>query len=1097
MRKHLLTFCLGLLATACALGQGVTNSSITGKVVDAQGQSIPGANIVATHNPSGTTYGTSSLADGRFTIPGMRIGGPYTVKVSFVGYKESVYNDIFLSLGTAANLNVQMVEEATQLTEVVVSGVKSDVFSSDRTGAATNITTQTINTLPTISRSINDFTRLTPQASGQSFIGADARFNNITIDGSSFNNSFGLAAQPGGRTGSTPISLDAIDEIQVNIAPFDVRQAGFVGAGVNAVTRSGTNEVSGSVFYNFRNENFVGDVANGRDVITQNFDVKQYGFRVGGPIVKNKLFFFLNAESERRSDPATSFRSNLGGEPVTGNVTRVLKSDLDALSSFLSSNYGYETGPYESYNNETTSDKFLVKLDYNVNQNHKLSLRYNSLISETDVLASNSNSLGFGNRRTNNNALNYQNTNYIQKESIHSLVAELNSRLGDKMSNQLMVGYTIQNEDRGSRGDFFPLVEIQNASTTYISFGFEPFTPNNKLNYKTFQLQDNFTYYMGKHTLTAGFNLEHLQFENVFFPGSQSVYVYNSLADWYAATDANPANDPTLRRFQLRYSALPGGAEPVQPTKVTYMGVYLQDEFEPIKNLNITAGLRVDVPKFADTGFANSTVETLTFRDPDGNPYSINTKQLPKSTALISPRLGFNYDVFGNRSTQVRGGTGLFTGRPVFVWISNQIGNNGVLTGFEELNNTTLRPFNPDPTAYIPATPTLPSSVELAATDPDFKFPQVWRTNIAVDQKLPFGLVGTLEFIYSQDVNGITYFNANLPAAQSSFGNPDGRLQWTQNRLYPSAPYTVTSAEVLTNTNKGYSQSFAVKIEKPLTKGFYAMAAYNFGRAKNIIDPGSIARGSWTNNPIVFDPNNAPLAYNNQDQRHRVIATASYRKEYLNFGATQISLFWEGRNQGRYSYRVSNDMNGDGANNDLIYIPRDQSDMIFETYTPTGASAPYTATQQAADWDAFINQDPYLSKNRGDWAERNGALLPWVFRADLSIAQEFFLDVNGKRNTLQVRADIINFGNMLSTMFAKSAPSGEFSKEGRWGVGEVPVTTQPLNYRSKNAAGQPVYRLVPLSVTSGVVNPITQTFQSSTTLADVWQMQFSIRYIFN
>ncbi len=1076
MRKILLFLTFVLTASVGVLAQGVTTSSVNGKVTDQAGAGLPGANIVATHTPSGTTYGTTTLNDGRYTLPGMRIGGPYTVKISFVGYQEKTITDVYLSLGSATNLSAQLNEQTTELGEIVVSGVKGDIFSSDRTGAATNINKQTLATMPTISRSINDFTRLTPQASGRGFVGADARFNNITIDGSYFNNSFGLADQPGGRTGSTPVSLDAIEEVQVNIAPYDVRQAGFVGAGVNAVTRSGTNEFSGSAFYNLRNESFVGDKAKGKDVITNNFNVNQYGFRIGGPIIKDKLFFFANAEMESRTDPGTNFRANEGGETVTGNVTRVLASDLDALSSYMASNFGYATGPYQGYDNETKSSKYLVKLDYNINQNHKLSLRYNFLDSETDVLASNSSSLGFGARRSNLQALNYQNSNYIQTEKIQSVIAELSSRFGNKMSNQIIAGYTYQNEDRASRGDFFPLVEIQNAGTTYITMGFEPFTPNNKLNYKTYQFQDNLTYFAGKHTITAGVNFERFEYENVFFPGSQSVYVYNSLQDFYNDTDNNPANNPSLRRFQLRYSGLPGGAEPVQPTKVNYFGFYLQDEFEPIEGLKITAGIRADIPKFENTGFANTTVESLTFRDQAGENISLNTAQLPASKMLISPRVGFNYDVFGNRSTQLRGGTGLFTGRPVFVWISNQIGNNGVLTGFEQVDNTTTRPFNPDPTAYIPANATLPASAELAISDPDFKFPQIWRSNIAVDQKLPFGLIGTLEFIYSQDINGITYYNANLPAPQAAFA--DGTARFTSNRLNSYA----TSAEVLTNTDQGYSQSFSVKLEKPLVKGFSGMAAYNFGRAKNTLDPGSIARGSWTNNPVEYDANNPFIRYSSNDQRHRAIAALNYRKEYAGFGATQVSLFWEGRNQGRFSYTYSNDRNGDGSFGDLMYIPRAISEMFFETYTPAGASAPYTAAQQQLDWDAYIRQDEYLNANRGTYAQRNAAIFPWVFRADFSVAQEFFITAGGKRNTLQLRFDIFNVGNMINE---------------KWGVGYTTTNPRALQYRSVNATGQPVYRLTPLTVTSGQVIPIKETFTTGTSLADVWQAQFGIRYIFN
>jgi hypothetical protein len=1092
MKRLLLALLLSVAGTG-AWAQGVTTAVISGAVNDQNGQGLPGANVVAVHLPSGTQYGTSTSPEGRFTIPGVRIGGPYKVTVTYVGYQEYAQEEIYLSLGQNFTMKIALTETGTQLGEVTVSSLRGEIISSDRTGPATNIRREVINTLPTLSRSINDFTRLTPQASGRSFVGQDARFNNITIDGSILNSSFGLADQPGGRTGSTPISLDAIEEIQVSIAPFDVRYGGFVGAGVNAVTRSGTNEFSGSVFYNTRNESLVGDKAEGKDVITANFNVNQFGFRVGGPIMKNKLFFFANAEFERRADPATSFTANAGGEPVTGNKTRVLRSDLDALSSYLLSNYNYVTGPYENYDNELSSDKFLVKLDYNISRDHKLSVRYNSLKSSTDVLTSNSSSLGFGARRSNNNALNYQNSNYIQNENIQSVIAELNSTFGGKFSNQVIAGYTFQNEDRGSRGDFFPLTEIQNSGTTYITFGFEPFTPNNKLEYKTLQFQDNFTYYMGKHTLTAGINFENFEFRNVFFPGSQSVYVFNSLADFYTSSDnyLNSTTVPvTTRRFQLRYSALPGGAEPVQPSEVLYWGVYLQDEFEPKEGLKVIAGVRMDVPSFKDTGYDNPTVSTLSFFDPMGNPYSINTAQLPKSSPLISPRIGFNWDVMNDKNLQVRGGSGLFTGRPAFVWISNQIGNNGVLTGFEQLDNTSVRPFNPDPGAYIPASPTAPTSVEIAATDPDFKFPQTWRSNIAVDKRLPWGLIGTLEYIYSQDVNAMSYFNANLPPAQTTFGPQDGRMRWTDNRYNDpptvSPTYTITSAEVLTNTKKGYSYAFTAKIEKPFVAGFFGLAAYNYGRSKNTIDPGSIARGTWTNNPIFMDPNRPTLEYANNDQTHRAIISGGYRKEYGGKFASQASIFWEGRTQGRYNYRTSNDMNNDGGFNDLIYIANDPAtEMVFESYDPDGSgpAVSYTAAEQAADWAAFISQDEYLNSHRGEYMRRNGSLMPWVFRADFSFVQEFFMNFKEKRNTLQLRVDIINVGNLISD---------------KWGVGDAIVTTTPLNYRGVDGSGNPRYRLNTLSVASdGTRTPFTSTYTSAATLTDVYQIQLGLRYIFN
>lgn len=1081
-RKFLLSVLMVILTGISVFSQ-VTTSGITGIVSDTNGEKLPGATVVALHEPSGTQYGTITNAEGQFSIQSMRIGGPYSVTINFVGYEKAVYSNINLSLGSSASFNVKLSTSVVQVDEVLITGQRSAVFSSSRTGAATSVTREAMDALPTISRSINDFTRLTPQASGRSFVGADARYNNITIDGSIFNNSFGLADQPGGRTGSSPVSLDAIEEIQVNIAPYDVRQAGFVGAGVNAVTKSGTNEIKGSAFYTNRNEGLVGDKAYGKDVLSNDFNVSQYGFSVGGPIIKNKLFFFANAEFEREARPATSYVANDGTQKVEGNVTRVLRSDLDALSTYLKDKFNYVTGPYEGYNNEVQSNKALFKLDYNISENHKLSVRYNWLDSQSDVLVSNSSSLGYGNRRTNSNALNYQNSNYIQKEKIHSVIGELNSTFG-KVSNNLIAGYTYQNEDRGSRGDFFPLIEIQNSSTTYITAGFEPFTPNNKLSYSTFQLQDNISYLTGKHLITGGFNIERLSFENVFFPGSQSVYVYNSLTDFYADANAYLANPGattsavTLKRFQLRYSALPGGAEPVQPTKVTYAGMYVQDQFTLNERIKITAGIRVDVPFFAETGYENTTVTGQTFKNRDGSDYKINTAKLPDPHMLISPRFGFNWDVTGDRTVQVRGGSGVFSGRPAFVWISNQIGNNGVLTGFDQMDNTKNRPFNPDPKKYIPANASLPTSYELAVTDPEFRFPQTWRSNIATDVKIPFNLIGTVEYIYSQEVNGVGYFNANLPAPTKALAGADTRPVYTSTRINSN----VVNAITLDNSNNGFSHSFAVSLEKPMSKGLFGKMAYAYGVAKNTVDPGSIASGSYNNNPIVVDPNNAPLAFSNSDQRHRFITALSYRIEYANFGATQFGLFMEGRTQGRYNYSTSADLNGDGNRNDLIYVTKSPSEIIFEDYTPTGASAPYTAVQQSADWEAFILQDAYLSSIRGQYSERNGAILPWVWQADFNFTQDFFVKIKGKRNTIQLMANVLNIGNMLND---------------KWGVGYVVNSTQPLNYRKLDASGNPVYRLNTLGVANGEIIKLADSYSRRASIADVWSAQLGIRYIFN
>lgn len=1079
----------------------VTTSSMVGRILDENNEALIGATVVAIHTPSGTRYGTVTNEDGRFTIPSMRIGGPYEVTVSYVGYQEQKRDNVFLSLGTAATLDVKLLSEAIEISAVEIVASRNDVFSSDRTGAATNITAQQLNSLPTLNRNFIDFSRLTPQAStsgfGTSFGGQDNRLNNITIDGSLLNNSFGLSGEPGGRTGISPISLDAVEEVQVNLAPYDVRQAGFVGAGINAVTRSGTNEFSGSVFYNFRNENLTGTEAGDAtfDKDQNQFDITQFGARIGGPIVKNKLFFFLSAELERQATPYLE-RANSGNEPVSGNVTGVLRSDLDAVSAFLRDNYGYETGAYEGYDLETVGDKYLAKLDWNINDNHRFSVRFTRLDSESDQLISTSSSLGFGGRRGNGRAMSYQNSNYIIFDKITSVIGELNSLFSSKISNNLIVGYTFQNEDRAVRGsdELFPLIEIQNGNgQTYISTGFEPFTPNNQLQYKTYQLQDNLSIYLNKHTVTAGLSIERLEFRNVFFPGSQGVFVYRNLDDFYADLNAsvdNPNRDTSnvsLRRFQYRYSALPGGAEPVQPTEVTYAGIYLQDEWAVSPKFNLTGGLRVDIPFFGDTGFENEQVLKQTYRDADGNALQISTAKLPDATPLFSPRLGFNFDVLGDKSFQVRGGTGVFTGRPAFVWISNQIGNNGVLTGFEQIDNTNTRPFTTTPGQFID-NPSTPSSFNIDITDPEFKFPQVWRTNLAIDKKLPWNLVGTLEFIYNKDVNGISYQNINQEPATATFAGPDNRPRYPGSGLSGSALNNanrindnVTAAIYLTNQNQGEAYSFTASLERKFTKGLFAKVAYNYGFAQNLVDAGSIAGGSYNGIASVRGNNFPDLAFTANDQRHRFLGAITYRVEYLKFGATQFGFFINGATQGRFTYTYNLDMNGDGiAGNDLIYVPNNASELTFVSSTVNGIT--FTPEQQAAAFNAYIDQDDYLSGRRGQYAERNGAILPALWRADFSVAQEFFINTGGKRNTLQIRADILNVGNLVNK---------------DWGVANRVINSRPVTFAGVTAEGVPTFRMA--TTGSGTSTKLLDTtLQPSANIAsDVYRIQLGIRYTFN
>ena len=1080
-----------ILAVFAVMGIAqVTTSEITGNVSDQAGASVVGATVTAVHGPSGTRYTTTTNSAGRYTLPAVRIGGPYTVSVNQTGFASQTRDGIQAGLGGSSTVDFTMGIESIGAEVTVTS---DDIFNDARTGASTSIKVSEIGSLPTLSRSITDFTRLSPQAGrGGSFAGQDNRANNITVDGSYFNNSFGLRTIPGATSGVSPISLDAIEEVQVNVAPYDVRQGNFVGAGVNTVTRSGTNDYRGSVYYNWQTPGLVGKEAGAARVDPGNFEYRLWGFRVGGPLPffnfgendgpafisgKDKLFFFFSFEDEERSGPGTTWKANRGGEPVGGNTTRVLASDLDALSNFLRTNFGYETGPYEGYTFTTPGRKYLGRVDYNINDKNKVNFRYLHLDSSTDRPLSGSSSLGVGRPNGSQNFLSYETSTYKILENIRSFVSEWSSIITPTISNSLIVGYTEQDESRGPKGTFFPFVDIRQGGITYTSFGFEPFTPNNELYYDTFQIQDNLTFYRGKHTITAGVSFEKYKSTNVFFPGSQSAYAYNSLQDFYDDANAflNGTPSPvTVSRFQVRYSNIPGLDKPIQPLKVNLWGFYGQDVWRMADNFTLTFGLRADIPFFGETGFTNPAANALSFRDETGASVQYQTQKLPDANILWSPRVGFNWSPLKSDRLQVRGGSGVFSGKPAYVWISNQIGQNGLLTGFTQADNTMAFPFNPNPDFYKPAATGAPApTYELNFTQPDFRFPQLWRSNIGADVRIPFGLVAGAEFVYSRDVNGIYYTNENLPAAQSAYTGIDNRPRWTSNRIHSN----ISGAYVLKNQNVGRGWHMAYTLEKPYSKGFYGKFSYSYGENKNTIDPGSIASGSWQNNRQFADPNNPALTFSSFSPGHRFFGAASYRLEYFGFGATTFSAFWETRTAGVVSYGFSFDANGDGANgNDLIYIPRDASEMNFEQYTAGGRT--YTVAEQQAAFESFINGSKYLSSHRGQYAERNAAFLPLETRVDFGFVQEVFVNAFGRKHQFQFNANVLNFGNLLNK---------------NWGQGVATTTTTPLNPRGADANGALRYRMNAVSAGGNLFNT---PLRDSTGLGDVYRVSLGVRYIF-
>ena len=1115
-RVSLLALC-ALLVPAAAGAQGVTTGVLSGVVSNVQGQPVAGASVFAIHDPSGTVYETTSRADGRFSLPGMRVGGPYSVTVNYVGtgagtaFEPRTITGLQVTLGNATDVPVQV--KMVNLTEMVtVTAASPDaVFSSSRTGAATAVARQEIALIPTLNGRLSDITRLTPQANGTNIAGNDNWMNNITVDGSTMNNSFGLGGQPGDRTGVAAISLESIEQVQVNVAPFDVRQGAFIGAGINTVTRSGTNKLVGSFYHRFRDQSFVGTEAKGNTVNPGTFTFRNTGGWAGAPIIKNKWFVFGNYEDQNEERPLINFRANQGGEAVGGQVTRVLESDLTALSAFLKQRFDYETGGFNNIPKTTPVRRFLIRSDYNINNSNKLSFRYNHLNSFTDVGISSSTSALQGRTTNSTNFLSFENSNYTIKENIRSGIGEWNSVIGSSMSNSFQAGYTFQDEGRGNKSKLFPLVDIFEGGTNYTSFGFEPFTVNNELSYKTLQFQDNFTKYGVRHSWTFGTYVEKYHSDNSFFGCCpQGAWSYNSLQDFYAdALDslANPnrtTSPVSARAFQVRWSNIPGLDKPLQPLDVWYTAAYLQDEWRPKSNLTVTAGVRADLTSFKNTAFANTKADALTFRDASGAAVKYDTGAMPGSKILWSPRVGINWDVFGDQSTQVRGGTGLFTGRPAYVWISNQLGNTGVLIG-ENINLApgTAFPFAPTADRYKPSTVTGEGarSYALNVTDPDFAFPQVFRVNGAFDHRLPWGLTTTTELLYAKDINGIYYINANLPAAQSAFAGVDARPRWTGTacasagqaggcviRLNNDTGNQVTNAFVLQNGNTGNSWNFAQTLAKTTAFGLSVRGAYSYGTSRSVSDPESTAATSFARNSHRADPNNPGASTSMWSPGHRVFALVNYVKQYKNFGTTSVSMFWEARHNtlsgsSRLSYVFAGDMNGDGvAANDLIYVPKDTSEMNFSAFTAGGRT--FTAAEQAEAFEAYIKQDPYLKNRRGQYAERNGLALPIFQGADLSITQDLFRNIAGAKNGFQLRLDILNFGNLLNS---------------NWGVAQRPIAAlntnaqlQLLTNPGVDAQGRATYRL-------GVVNNqlIQKTFQSAATTGDVYQMMLSLRYSFN
>jgi len=1123
MRKFLLLFLVFVataLTSARLLAQGVTTAAIHGIITDAKGATLPGATVTITHLPTGTVYSAATRGDGRYNIPNLRVGGPYTVKVSFIGFKDYVLDGITLSIGQDQTISTKLVDNTSMLSEVKVVGAGGKVINSSRTGARETVSRAQIDALPTLNRSLQDYTKLTPSANGLSFGGRASTFNNVTVDGALFNNSFGLSGTLGGQTNSQPISLDAIDQIQVDIAPFDVRQGNFTGAGINTVVKSGTNEVKGTAYDYIRNKSLTGYQAGVTGVPVIPFTYRTTGLAIGGPIVPNKLFLFVSGEQERISQPPNNIiasRPGLSGS----NVSNVTAASLDDLRAYLlnaspstnpTKGYTYDPGEYENFPYKTYSDKLTVKLDWNISPSSTLSAKYFYLKSYRDATpSSTSTAYGSSTRFAGTNSLPFSSSGYRINNNFNIGILELNTKVSNTMSNRATLGYSALRDYRTSLSNpAIPMVDIGNGSGTYntasyvpatavaTSFGYEQFTAGNLLNTNILQFSDDFTIYAGQHEITIGTNDQIQSYKNGFATQYNGVYSYNSFADF--------ENNVAATSYVYRNSALPDGSFPYASIKGALYAAYVQDKWQATNNLKLTYGLRADYAVFPTSLQSNPNVPPLTFQQ----GIHVDPSVLPKNRIALSPRLGFNWDVNGDQTTQIRGGSGLFSGTVPFVWISNQASNNGVLFSSGTVSKpasvvgATNTPdsrlyFNPNVDANRPAagSAVANTSYELDITDPNLKLPKIWRTNLAIDQKLPGGFIGTLEAAYAKDINAIQYENLTLSDSYTTIPGPEGQIQYTsKNTSINSQPVSATNPTInglyyITNTNKGYSYFLTAQIQKSFLQGFYTNVAYTYSQSKTVIDAGSTASTTYNTRYIANDANAPVLANSAFVQPNRIIASIAYRKEYAKNYATSVGLTMESANNGAISYLTSGDPNNDGQSNDLMYIPASAADIVL---VPNGASDTRTAAQQYAQLSAFINQDPYLSRHKGQYAERNGAILPYYQNYNLNISQDFFIKSGKTKHTLRLEFNIINLGNFLNKNWGLaqvSAINGN-STAILGNNGSVPV----LIYKGIDPVTKRATYSFPLLDAANNI-PITSSYKYDSSQFSRWQAQFGVRYIFN
>ena len=1103
IRKIALTL-LSIFAATAAFAQ-VTTSSISGKITDESGTDLAGATVIAVHVPSGTQYWTIADSKGNYRLLNILPGGPYTLRIEMLGFKTTEVTDINVALADNFVVNTALQEESMDLDElVVVAESATSNMRSDRSGAVTSLNLRAINSIPVISRDVQDIIKLTPQAydsgNGPQIGGGTYRQNNFTIDGAAANNAFGIGGTM--PANGSPISMDAIEQISVNVTPYDVRQSGFIGAAMNAVTRSGHNEFQASAYSYFYNEKFRGTKVEGTELTVNPEQHLLVGARVGGPIIKDKLFFFLNFEMERDVEPGPASRASVpGAEYTTGedNIARPHASVMDKLSNYLIKNYNYSPGAYQGYSSISPAYKFLARIDWNINHNHKLNIRYNMTNSKSPLPPSTSTS-GLGNRdfavgdRQDREALYFQNARYFQENNFSSVVAELNSRFLDgKVNNVLRATYSHQYEPRSTEGGRFPFVDIAVGDYYYTSFGTELFSLGNLRDVNTVTVTDEVTASLGINQLTAGVQYEWNRTKNGFqrFGAGYYTFLFDTEDDLEAAIDNGTLFDNPYQ-YAITHSFNDDWSQAFPQFDFHQVSLYLQNEMS-FNRFTLSYGPRGELPIYPSLDYNfNQQVADATFADYNGNGGKYDTRQLPSTSVMFSPRIGFNWDILGDRSLVLRGGSGFFTGRLPFVWIVAQAGDSGVIqaTTTRVSGNDQVPPFMVDRTDQLDwlypdgATPSSTKISSITLMAPDLKMPQTWKSSLALDYIMPGDVMLSVEGVYNYDLNPVTITNVGLqdPVYSNINNFADNRYVW-DGYYEPS----LQNAYLLCNSKKGgHYYSVTAKLEKHNFYGFDGMIAYTYSNALSYGDGwGDQVYSAWQNAATVNGQNLVELGYAGYVMPHRLIASLSYTADYArNFG-TGISIFYEGGPRGRYSYTYTDNIVGDGGAENLIYVPRSKDELTFEGYTIDGTDYYYSAEEQAEDFWNYINNSKYLKDRKDQYAERNGLVAPWTHQFDVRIFQNFYIpQKNGQRHTIQIGLDIENIGNLLNQNW------GHY-----WSINNSEILEIAGNGYTQGGAGQsaaPVYHFR----TNGKER-LTSEFSPSRSLSSTWMMQLSLRWIFD